>query len=374
VDKEAVGRTWSFDYLHRPAAAAHPSVAPSHRVIPAQQHRSSLRASHARMRADAPPRRTSYTHRVKMTPDVATPVSTVSPPAARRVEVDGVGLHLLDWGGGGRPVVLLPGMGQSAHIFRALAPELADGFRAVALTPRGHGESDTPETGYTLARFAADVAGALDALEIASAAVVAHSLGGAVATRLAADFPERVTAVVYLDSVTDYRGIGHIQYRTPVRPPPLPAGADDAAERAWHRAYTFGAWNPAIEADWRARAPSAEARAHRRELVAALVDNAAHTREPFAALRCPALALMADESVDTQFPWLAPDDLRREAAEKFLRETRGPWRRLSAERFLREAPQGRVASVPGNHFFFLTAPRRTADEIRAFLLSIRSGS
>lgn len=281
----------------------------------------------------------------------------------------GARLHVLDWGGEGMPIVFLSGLEQSAHVFRALVPELGPGFRAVAVTPRAHGESDTPETGYTLSGFADDARAVLDALGVERAAIVGHSLGGAVATRLAADHPERVSAIVYLDSVTDYRGIGHIQFRNPVRPPPLPAGAADAVLRAWHRVYLYGLWNEAVEADWRARPAAPRARAHRRELLVELLDDAVHSREPFPKLRSPALALMAAESVETQFPWLQPDDPRREAAEKFLRDTRGPWRRLSAERFLREAAHARVAEVPGNHFFFLSAPRQTAAEIRGFLLS-----
>ncbi|HEV7588229.1 MAG TPA: alpha/beta hydrolase [Longimicrobium sp.] len=289
-------------------------------------------------------------------------------PKVRRVEADGAGLHLLDWGGGGTPLLLLPGMGQSAHIFRTLVPALGGRFRAVAVTPRAHGESDTPEAGYTLASFAADVCAVMDALEIGRAAVVAHSVGGAVATRLAADAPERVSHLVYLDSLTDYAGLGRIAARSPVRPPVLPPGASDAAERAWHRAFTYGLWNEAVEADWRAR-PDISVRRHRRELLADFMDDVVHAREPFAALRCPALALMAQESVATQFPWLKPDDPRRPAAEAYLRDIRAPWRRASAERFRREAGDARVAEVPGNHFFFLASPQRTATEIRGFLHS-----
>jgi pimeloyl-ACP methyl ester carboxylesterase len=270
------------------------------------------------------------------------------------------------------PSSSFPGWGRARTSSACWPLSWRTGSARSRLSPRGHGESDAPEDGYTLATFAADVAGAMDALGIARAAVVAHSLGGAVATRLAADFPERVSAVVYLDSVTDYRGIGHIQYRNPARPPSLPPGVDDAAEREWHRRHVYGTWNDAVEADWRARPADPAARAHRRELLAELLDNAVHSREPYPELRCPALALMADESVATQFPWLAADDPRREAAEAFLQTTRGPWRRKSLERFLREAPRGRAAEIPGNHYFFLTAPQRTAAEIRRFLLSTRS--
>jgi len=292
----------------------------------------------------------------------------VAEPKSRRVVAEGTELHLLDWGGGGTPLLLLPGMGQSAHIFRALVPFLGGRFRALAVSPRAHGESDSPETGYTLASFTADVRAVMDALEIGRAAVVGHSFGGAVATRLAAEAPERVSHLVYLDSLTDYRGVARIAARAPVRPPVLPPGASDVIERAWHRAFTYGLWNEAVEADWRAR-PDAAVRRHRRELLTDLLDDLVHSREPFMALRCPALALMAQESVSTQFPWLKADDPRRAEAEAYLRKVRIPWRHASAERFRREARHARVAEVPGNHFFFLSAPQRTAAEIRGFLHS-----
>jgi len=295
--------------------------------------------------------------------------STAAEPLTRWVEVgEGVRLHLLDWGGEGDPVLLLHGFGQSAHIYRTMAPLLAGGLRPVALTFRAHGESGTPEEGYSLGRFAADVITAMDQLGVERAALVAHSLGAAVATRVAVDAPGRVTHVVYLDSLTDYAGIGRIQARNPARAPLLSPGADDEAERAWHRAYIYGTWNAAAGADWAARAEPA-VRIHRRELLAELVDDVTHTPEPFGELRCPALALMAHESVRTQFPWLPRDDPRHAAARDWLRDVRTPWRRASAERFVREAPNGRVAEIHGNHYFFLSDAERTAAEIRGFLLS-----
>lgn len=290
-------------------------------------------------------------------------------PAARRVDSGGVGLHVLDWGGDGVPLVLLPGMGQSAHIFRTLAPALGPGFRVVAITPRAHGESDTPATGYTLAAFAADVRAVMDALGIERAAVAGHSIGGAVATRVAVDSPERVSHLVYIDALTDYASVSRVAARAPVRPPLLPADAGDKVARLWHRTFLYGVWNAAVEADWQARAASLEVRRHRHELLTDLLDDAVRTRHPFVAVECPVLALRADESVETLFPWLKPDDPRWADAEAYVHGVRAPWRRAAAVRFRRDARRGRVADVPGNHFFFLSAPERTAAEIHRFVLS-----
>src|SRR4051812_44273458 len=67
-------------------------------------------------------------------------------------------LEYLEFGDRRRPpIVLLPGYGDNAHIFDDLAPLLAPKYRVVALTPRGHGASSTPNTGYTVRAFADDL-------------------------------------------------------------------------------------------------------------------------------------------------------------------------------------------------------------------------
>src|SRR5262249_3174872 len=52
-----------------------------------------------------------------------------------------VRLELLDWGGSGRPVVLLAGGGNTAHVFDEFAPKLAGAFHVYGLTRRGFGAS-----------------------------------------------------------------------------------------------------------------------------------------------------------------------------------------------------------------------------------------
>src|ERR1039458_1817974 len=50
---------------------------------------------------------------------------------------DGVQLEVLDWGGTGRPVVLLAGLGFTAHVFDGFAEKLTDSYHVYGITRRG---------------------------------------------------------------------------------------------------------------------------------------------------------------------------------------------------------------------------------------------
>src|SRR5260370_24887851 len=66
-----------------------------------------------------------------------TPWRDPSPHTAQFVSVDkDVRLEVLDWGRSGRPVILLAGRGNTAHVFVELAPKLAANYHAYGLTPR----------------------------------------------------------------------------------------------------------------------------------------------------------------------------------------------------------------------------------------------
>jgi pimeloyl-ACP methyl ester carboxylesterase len=294
----------------------------------------------------------------------------VSKPTGAFVTRDGVRLHVLRWEGAGPALVLLPGLGQSAQVFRELAPALAGDFRVIAFTPRGHGYSATPASGYTLEGFADDVRAVMDAQGVERAVVVAHSLSGAVATRLAVRSPERVRGIVYLDGLHDYAHWDEVMLRNPFPPPPRPDFGDLDGTREWMRRYVPGFWCAALEADLKAHAPAAVA-AWRWELLIGLLDDAGLHPTPYAALRCPVLALVAAESLETQFGWMQPmSGAERERAEAYLRTVREPWRRASEARFLAEAPSARVLRIDGGHYFYLTARGRVAAEIGAFASSL----
>jgi pimeloyl-ACP methyl ester carboxylesterase len=115
------------------------------------------------------------------------------------VVVDGLTLHLLEWGPRHAPVVLFL-HGFTGHAWQAEHPArvLGDRYRVVALDQRGHGDSERADV-YGAVPMTADVIGVLDALGVEQAAVVGHSMGGIVGTCVAALHPERVTRLVLGD-------------------------------------------------------------------------------------------------------------------------------------------------------------------------------
>ena len=68
-----------------------------------------------------------------------------------------VKLEVLDWGGSGRPIVFLAGLGNTAHIFDKFAPKLTDGYHVYGITRRGFGVSSVPSSGYSADRLGDDI-------------------------------------------------------------------------------------------------------------------------------------------------------------------------------------------------------------------------
>src|SRR5690349_3687441 len=61
---------------------------------------------------------------------------------------DHVRLEVLDWGGTGTPIVLLAGLGNTAHVYDDFAPKLAASYHVYGITRRGFGASSVPTAGY----------------------------------------------------------------------------------------------------------------------------------------------------------------------------------------------------------------------------------
>jgi pimeloyl-ACP methyl ester carboxylesterase len=120
----------------------------------------------------------------------------------REVEVNGLGLRLLEGGQAGRPpVCFLHGGSAHAHWFDAVTPALADRFRLISLDQRGHGGSAWAQPpAYATEDFAADLERLMNALGLDRMTLVGHSMGGHNAMAFAAWHPERVAALTIVDA------------------------------------------------------------------------------------------------------------------------------------------------------------------------------
>lgn len=124
---------------------------------------------------------------------------------AQFVTVDkDVQLEVLDWGGSGRPLVFLAGMGNTAHIFDRLAPKLIDQFHVYGITRRGFGASSIPSSGYSADRLADDVLKVIEALKLNRPVLVGHSVAGEELSSMGTRHPEKVAGLVYLEAVYAY--------------------------------------------------------------------------------------------------------------------------------------------------------------------------
>jgi non-heme chloroperoxidase len=135
----------------------------------------------------------------------AAPWHDPSPHKIQFVTVDkDVKLEVLDWGGSGRSVVLLTGLGNSAHVYDDFAPKLTSEYHVYGITRRGFGASSAPASGYSADRLGDDVLAVLDALKIKRPVLVGHSIGGEELSSVASRHPERVAGLIYLESAYDY--------------------------------------------------------------------------------------------------------------------------------------------------------------------------
>jgi non-heme chloroperoxidase len=100
----------------------------------------------------------------------------------------------------GLPILLLHGYTDSRRSYDPVLAQLPDFVNAVAVSQRGHGDSERPEEGYHPADFATDIAHLMDTLNVQKAVIVGHSMGASIAQRFAIDHPERTLGLILIGS------------------------------------------------------------------------------------------------------------------------------------------------------------------------------
>ncbi len=110
-------------------------------------------------------------------------------------------LSFLDFGNAEKPdLILLHGMQDHAMSMVEIAQALRENYHVVALDMRGHGKSDNPGI-YAMVHFVADLRALSRHCKLKKPVLVAHSLGGHIASRYAAFYSEDVSKLVLLDGM-----------------------------------------------------------------------------------------------------------------------------------------------------------------------------
>src|ERR1700722_14720815 len=139
---------------------------------------------------------------------------------------NGMSLAYVDMGERSAPaVVLIHGYTDNARDWVPMLPYLSKRYRLILVDIRGHGQSSKPECCYTRLDFAYDIKLLLDALGVAQADIVGHSLGSIIAQTFAEYWPERTSHAVLIAST------GGRPPNAPKRPPQFDFAAEIANSR-----------------------------------------------------------------------------------------------------------------------------------------------
>jgi non-heme chloroperoxidase len=350
-----------------------------------------------------------------------TPWHDPSPHTIQFVTVDDdVRLEVLDWGGSGRTLVLLAGLGNTAHVFDDFALKLTPDFHVYGITRRGYGTSSSPASGYSADRLGDDVLAVLEALKIDRPVLVGHSIAGEELSSVGTRYPELVAGLIYLDAAYEYayynRSVGNVdmgsrelqkkleQLRAestpqehwqlvqellqqdlpdferellelqkylqaePVHPvaPPAPT-ADDLAGFPAYRAYVsrvrgFDFPESELRQDRESRPDGGVGKNRDTSIARKAITEGA---QKYTAIQVPILAIFANPRDPGPYPY---NTLAERAATEAL-QTAGI--EALAKAFENGVPSARVVRVPhSTHYVFLSNEADVLREMRAFLAGL----
>jgi pimeloyl-ACP methyl ester carboxylesterase len=288
-------------------------------------------------------------------------------------QLKSVRLHYIDHGGQGPVVILLAGLGSSAHVFDEFGPLLKQGHRVIAVTRRGYGQSSNPSNAdYSNAALVGDVLELMDHLAIPRASFVGHSLAGGELAALGARHPERVDRLVYIDAAYDRSDVPSLMAALPPSASPSQSALATVASFAEWRQKALGVRSKAVVADVAAtmqQGPNGVApRTDQKTAGAALAGDIA-AKAKWEDIAAPSLAFYTSKDVAEQVPPEASAEQRQAFIDYSVQALR-PWMLRQQAEFLSRRQCGTAVEVPrSTHHLFLERPAWLAANILAFLTS-----
>jgi non-heme chloroperoxidase len=304
-----------------------------------------------------------------------------SPHIQRFVAVEkNVRLEVLDWGGSGRPLVLLAGGGDTAHVFDDFARKLTPSFHVYGITRRGFGESGFSATEDGADRLGDDVFTVLESLKLNRPVLVGHSLAGGELSSVGNGHPNSVAGLVYLDAAYPYafdngKGPTMKQIQEISGPqPPSPGESDLASFRALQEYYlrVLGFTYPEgeLRQQWDSN-PDGRVGKHRDFRGYATIMSAMTNYEKYTAIPLPSLVIFAIPHSQGKWVDNSTDPEVRRAAEAYTAALT-PLTESQEKAFENGVPTARVVRLRGaHHYVFLSNESDVLREMRLFLSGLQ---
>jgi pimeloyl-ACP methyl ester carboxylesterase/protein-S-isoprenylcysteine O-methyltransferase Ste14 len=317
-----------------------------------------------------------------------------SPHKMQFVEVQNdVRLEVLDWGGPGRPAILLAGSGLSAHIYDDFAPRLAAYCHVYAISRRGYGESSKPEFGYDNRRLADDIFEVADRLKLKAPVLIGHSMAGGEITTVANAHSDRLGGLVYLEALGDPKDFpaSDPAYMALARSLPPSSGTSSPTGSDALTFAGYQAWQLRTQ-----RAAFPESELH--YLFATNQDGSrggfqtspaiyralgeGDVRRDYSKIRVPVLALVDYPRWDDD-PWrqgrnlwrpgeMIPKTAEERAALKAFVEATAAYVDRWMANLRTSVPGARIVDLPGaGHFLFISRESEVLSEIAQFLQTLK---
>ena len=301
--------------------------------------------------------------------------ANTSEPVVHKVDVEkDVSLEILDWGGTGRSLVLLTGLGDDAHIFDNFAPKLTAKYHVYGVTRRGRGASSKPapmEVNYSADRLGEDVLAVIDALHLVKPVLAGHSLAGEELSYIGSTHPERVAGLIYLEAGYPYAlydqlhgqlDLDVIELRKQLRP--LISG------------YAFEAvkdYSGLIANLQRVEKELEQHQLETKDLPPSWVSPRMtpdlfaimEGRGKFTSIRAPSLLIFATD------PAPIPGDDAKSHSEEARQELLMRGKELQIEAFRRQVPSARIVLIPhATHYVFQSNEDQVRREMEAFIATL----
>jgi non-heme chloroperoxidase len=317
--------------------------------------------------------------------ETSAPWQDPSPHHMQMVAADkDVQLEVLDWGGSGRPVVLLAGLGLTAHVYDSFAPKLTEGCHVYGITRRGYGASSRPLTGYEADRLADDVLAVIDALQLTAPVLVGHSVAGEELSSLGARHPTRIAGLVYLDAAADRTSqldpkLEEITRKLSAAVPdgPSPSAADrksfPAMQEYLQRVFGNALPEAEVRAEYAATAQGGVGSYRLPQWLGEAVKNGVQ-KPDYARIHAPALAIYAipQSARDLTPTWVKGENPAMLAALNEEYPLLLAARKEQMTEFQSGVAHSRVVELPGaNHYVFLSNESDVLHELHDFLNALQ---